>query len=196
MGIVLELLTGGWNLIKMGFTALGNFLKSLNAQGVCGLLVSLALAFLAFHEWSEARHWHKQSNQYQALYTAEQKTLEETVANYRNAAAQAEASDKANAARVKAQQDQISKEQSDDYETRLAAARAEYQRLRGASTANPGSSASSAVSVVPDAAGGPDGAAGQDELSDRYICTAQSIQLDALIKWNAKQASVDVNGKQ
>jgi hypothetical protein len=67
----LEILTGGWNLLKMGFSALADFLKSLNPQGVIGLLVALILTILSIHEWSEQRHWHKQSDRYEALYNAE-----------------------------------------------------------------------------------------------------------------------------
>ena len=194
--IALELLTGGWNLIKMGFSAIGKFLGSLNAQGWIGLIVAALLGWTSLHFWGEARHFEKQSARWQTLYTREHTAFGQTVLNYRAAAAQAEAADKANAARVKAQQDQISQEQSDDYEARLAAARAEYQRLRGASTGNPGSGTGADMSSVPAASVGSGEAAGQDglPLDDRYLCTAQSIQLDEVLKWADRQGLIDPNG--
>jgi hypothetical protein len=193
--IALELLTGGWNLVKMGFTALGDFLKSLNAQGVVGLLVALVLSYFLYTQWSEARHWKKQSARYETLYTRDHTAFGRTVLNYRAAAAKAEAADRANSARVKAQQDLNSQEQSDDYEARLAAARAEYQRLRGASSGNLSGPSGAYLSSVSAPSSGSGAASGQDglPLSDKYLCTAQSIQLDEIIKWANAQAAIDPN---
>lgn len=55
-----------------------------------------------------------------------------TVANYRAAAGEARASDQANAQRVAAEQAAINERTSNDYESRLAAARSLVRRLRGA----------------------------------------------------------------
>jgi hypothetical protein len=126
----------------------------------------------------------------------DQRILDQTVDNYRKAAAKATADDAANKVRVEAQQTQISKETSNEYEARIAAARATAQRLRGASATHPGGPAKPPVSGVPIAAGGPDETAGQDGLSgdDALTATEQAIQLDELIKWNKAQHAVDVNG--
>jgi hypothetical protein len=67
----MALLTSGWNFIKMGFSVLGKFLGSLNSQGVAGLIVALVLSAVAVHQWSIARHWHKQSDQNAKLYQRE-----------------------------------------------------------------------------------------------------------------------------
>jgi len=70
--VILEILTGSWNLVKMGGSAIGGFLSKLNAQGVAGLAVALVLAGLCIHEWGEQRHWHKQSDRYEKLYNADE----------------------------------------------------------------------------------------------------------------------------
>jgi len=75
MPIVLEILTGSWNLTKMGFSFIGKFLASLNAQGVVGLMVAILLSLVSFHEWSDARHWHKQSNQFEKLYRIDENSF-------------------------------------------------------------------------------------------------------------------------
>jgi len=51
------------------------------------------------------------------------------------------------------------------------------------------------VSAAP---GGPDEAAGQDQLpqSDGLTATEQAIQLDELIKWVKAQAAVDPNASR
>ena len=193
--IALELLTGGWNLIKMGCSALGKFLGSLNAQGVVGLIVALILTYCSFHEWGEARHWKKQSDRYEALYNQEHKAFGQTVLNYRAAAAKAKADDEAKNARTVAQQSAVNDERDQSYETRLAAAHAEYERLSHASAGTLGGGSVPPVSGLPSAVVGPSEASGQDGLPDRLLCTNQSIQLDELIKWVNAQHAIDPNGK-
>jgi hypothetical protein len=171
-------------------------LRLLGWKGIAGLGVALALGIMLVVQKGETRHWKKQSAGFEQLYHDDQTAFATTVANYRAAAAQARASDQANAARAAAEQAQISREKSDAYETRLAAARAEYQRLRGASAAHPGNSAGAPVSRLPAPAREPARPAGQDglPLDDRFLCTAQSIQLDELIKWTRAEHAVDPNG--
>jgi uncharacterized small protein (DUF1192 family) len=193
MTIALELLTGGWNIIKMGFSALGRFLGSLNAQGVCGLIVSLILAYVSFHQWMEARHWHKQSDRYEALYTQEKAAFDRTVAAYKDAAQKQKADDDAKNQRTVLQQTAVSQEKSDELEARLAAARAEYERLRAAYQSHSGGPASAAVPGLPAPSGGPDEAADKDRLSDALTCTSQSIQLEELQKWVLGQHAIDPN---
>jgi len=177
------------------------FLRLLNVQGIAGLAVGLALALLLVIQKGETRHWKKESDHFEQLHSQEQAALAGTVANYRAAAAQAQASDKANAERVAADQRIINERTSNDYEARLAAARSLAQRLRGQSAgaaADPRSGAGAPVPGLPAAAGGPLEAAGQDRLpdSDRELATDQAIQLDELIKWVRAQAALDPNKKK
>jgi hypothetical protein len=158
-----------------------------------GKLIALlgAIGLLCWQS-SQIHKWHTQNDKCVAARQADQAAFAQTVANYRAAAAQAEAEDKANAARVKAQQDQISKEQSDEYQKRIADARARADRLRreGSSPANPGSPAKPGVSgLSAPAPGTPEGP--PDGLP--LLCTEQGIQLDELIKWVERQAAVDPN---
>lgn len=124
---------------------------------------------------------------------------------YRNAQATAAARDAQRIARVKAEQKEISDEEVADYERRLADARAAAERLRRELAARAGASGAAGGVVLPGAgaaAGGAaapaagdrlPGAAGEaagDEIGWRLIATEQAIQLDALIRWNRRQAAV------
>ena len=172
-------------------------LRLLNPQGMVGLALSAALAILLVLQKSETRHWRKQSGQFEQLYKNEQSALAGTVANYRAAAAAARAADLEHARRVEADQRAISERTLDDYEARLAAARARADRLRvqaPAAAAHSGSRGGAAMSDLSAAAGAPDPAPAQDRLphSDALIATEQAIQLDALIKWVKAQGAVTV----
>ena len=117
------------------------------------------------------------------------------IARYRAAAAEARAADAAHKLQVETAQDQITKEISDDYETRLAALRARFERLRAANAAAPGhqSGAGGApVPALPAAPGGADAAPGQDRLpdSDRLICSVNSLQLLDLQQWIRREIAV------
>jgi hypothetical protein len=171
-------------------------LRLLNVQGIAGLAVSLALGILLVVQKSETRHWKKSSAQFERLYGEQQSAMATTVANYRAAAEQARAADQANANRVAAEQRSINERTSNDFEARLAAARALAQRLRGeadSAAANPGARGSTPVPGLPGASGGPAQAAGEDRLSqsDALTATEQAILLDELIKWVKAQAQVD-----
>jgi hypothetical protein len=172
-------------------------LRLINIQGLAGIAVSLALGILLVIQAGETRHWKKQSGQFEQLYAGEQAALAGTVANYRAAAAQAEAADKTNAERIATEQGAISQRISNDYETRLAAARALAQRLRpqDAAAADPGGRIAAAVPGLPVAAGRPAQSAGEDGLSqsDALTATEQAIQLDELIAWVKAQAEVKPN---
>lgn len=188
-----EIFLGFWNLTKMGFSAVGKFLSSLDAQGWIGLIVCIPLAYVALSQWGDARHWHKQSDRNELLYKREHLAFGLTVIAYRTAAAHQKAVDDAKNTRTVAEQQAINMEKSDEYEARLAAARAEYERLSRASASHPGNSTGTAMPSLPTTSVEPSDAAGQDRLSDALTCTAQSIQLDELIKWNLKQHQVDPN---
>lgn len=146
-----------------------------------------AMAIICWQS-SQVHRWHKQ-------YLSEHSAHLATIANYRAAAEQAAADDAANAARVKAEQDKISKEQADEYQKRIAAARAAAERLRARSQADSGSAAKPPVPSLPASPIRVTEGAGQDRFSiaDRLIATEQAIQLDELITWVKRQADVDVN---
>src|SRR5205085_4152068 len=105
------------------------------------------------------------------------------------------ASDAANASRVAAEQRAITERTTDEYEARLAAARAAAQRLQHLAEAPAGSGARGAASVpsLPHGTGSTAKAAGQDRLPDTDALTAteQAIQLDEPIKWVRRQGKVD-----
>ena len=175
-----------------------SFLRLLNIQGIAGLAVGIALALLLIIQKGETSHWKKESGHFEQLYDQQRTALATTVANYRSAAEQARAADQANAERVAAEQRSINERTSNDYETRLAAARSLAQRLRGESasaSADSGASGGAAVPGLSTSAGGPAQGATQDGLpqSDRLTATEQAIQLDELIKWVRGQSSVDPN---
>jgi hypothetical protein len=175
-----------------------SLLRLLNVQGIAGLVASAGLALLLLLAKGDARHWKKQSAQYEQLYRAEQAALAGTVANVRAAADAARAADAANATRVAAEQNAINERTADDYEARIAAARVIADRLRhdAHGAANSGSSAKPPVPGLSAAAGGAAQATGQDRLPepDALTATEQAIQLDELINWVRAQAKVDTSG--
>lgn len=171
--------------------------RFLNPQGIAGIAVAAALAVLLLLAKSDARHWHKQATQYEQLYRGEQAAFATTVANYRAAADAARQADRANAQRVAAQQSVITERIANDFQVRLADARARAAELRQNPRANADSRTvgSPPVPGLSDPAGGIANAAREDRLprSDQLIATEQAIQLDELIKWVRAQAQVDNN---
>lgn len=179
-------------------------IKLLNLQGWIGLAVAAVLGVLLLAQSIDARHWKKQSGQFEQLYHGEQTAHAVTVANYRTAADAARAADQANLGRVLGEQRLINERTSDDYEKRLADARARSAANLGRlsaelakAAADPGGRGKPPVPGLPAPAAGAAQAAGQDRLprSDRLIATEQALQLDELIKWIERQHAVDVNGK-
>ncbi len=174
-------------------------LRLLNPQGIVGLAISAALALLLVIQKVETGHWRKQAAQFDRLYRAEQSAFAATVANVRAAAEAARADDLANAQRVRAAQADINERTADDYQSRLADARARADRLRlrpQAATADPGGRAGPPVPGLPVAPGRAAQAAGEDRLppGDALTATEQAIQLDELIRWVRGQAAVDTDG--
>ena len=172
-------------------------LRLLNWQGIAGIAVTAVLLVMLTVQKLEAVHWKKQSESFEHLYQQEQAAFATTVTNARAAADQARAADQANAARVSAEQHSITERTMNDFEARLAAARADAQRLRVDSQADSGARGSASVPRVPAASGRAAEAAREDRLpqEDRLTATEQAIQLDELIKWVRKQAAVDNNPK-
>ncbi len=143
-------------------------------------------------------HWRNTACANEQLYLQEEAAHAATVANYRAAAEQARLADAANIARAKAEQAAINERTRNDFESRIASARASAERLReqaasAATDSVPGRAAP--MPGLPAAAGGAADAAGQDRLpqSDRLTATEQAIQLDELIKWVKAQAGVHAN---
>ena len=172
-------------------------LRLLNPQGIAGLAAATILALLLIAAKIDARHFRKQSAQFEQLYRAETAAHAQTVANYRLAAERARAADRANAERVRAAQASINERTSNDLQARLADARARAERLRRQAQAGGNPGIGGGASVPANAAPAPRAgqAAGQDRLpdSDRLIATEQAIQLDELIKWVRAQAIVEPN---
>jgi len=169
-------------------------LRLLNAQGIAGLAAALVLAVLLLVQKGETRHWKTQAGQFEQRYAGERSALAVTVANYRSAADSARAADRAAADRVEAAQRAISQRTSNEFHARLAAARADADRLRSQASgaaADPGGRRNTPVPGIPAAAGGIAQGAGEDRFpqSDRLTATEQAIQLDELIKWVKAQAA-------
>jgi hypothetical protein len=173
-------------------------LKLLNWQGIAGIALSLALGVMLLIQKGETHHWKKASTGFEQLYHQEQAAFATTVANYRSAADQARAADQANVSRVAAEQRAINERTSDEYQSRVAAARADVaKRLRSQSeaAASPGAGGNASMPGLSLAPGGTAEAAGKDQLpgSDALAATEQAIQLDELIKWVKAQAEVQPN---
>ena len=161
---------------------------------VIGLGCLLLLALLV----QDRNRWKAKTAHYAQLLAGERAAFSATVANYRAAADQARRADAANAARVKTEQAAINQRSKHDYQSRIAAARAAGQRLRGqqSAAADPGGRPAAPVPGLPAAAGGAAQGAGDHRLSDqeRLTATEQAIQLDALIDWVIAQSRVRTGG--
>ena len=178
-----------------------SLLRLINAQGIAGIAVSLALSLLLAMQMAQTRHWKSQSGRFELLYSEEKAALADTIADYRAAADTARAADAANLERVAAEQRSISERTSNDYEARLAAARTLAQRLRNQdarTTADPGAGRTASMPSLPAPPDRAAEAAHEDGLpdSERLVATEQAIQLDELIKWIRKQAALDPNEPQ
>jgi len=169
--------------------------RLLNIQGIAGITASVALLALLLVQKVETRHWRKQSGQFEQLYRGEQAASAQTVASYRAAAEAARAADAAAAQHIRAEQNAINERIANDYDTRLAAARARAEQLRIAAGAAATGCGASPVPALPAPACGTAQAAGQDRLpaTDALTATEQALQLDELIRWVRAQAGVDPN---
>ena len=175
-----------------------SLLRFLNIQGFAGLAAALALGVVLLVQKGETRHWRKQSGQFEQLYRAEQTAFARTVAYYRAAAETARAADRAAAERVRAEQRAVNERTAHDYQIRLAAARDRARRLQRPAAAAAANSCPRRAASVPGLSAAPCGAAeaaGGDGLppAAARVATEQAIQLDALIGWVRRQASIDPN---
>lgn len=161
---------------------------------VLAVVCALALALLV----AERNRWKATASLRHQQLLAEKAAHGATVANYRAAAERARAADLANAAQVKAQQEAINERTVDDYEARIAAARARsrgLQRQANSAAAGAGTGGATHLPRLPAAAGRAAEAAGENGLrgADALIATEQAIQLDELIKWVRRQHQVPVD---
>jgi hypothetical protein len=94
------------------------------------------------------------------------------------------------ARRVERHQDQVTQEVSNDYQTRLAALRADHdRRLRAPSPrAHPGGAGRADLPRLPGTAGRADAAA---PPADDFACRANSLQLEYLQRWVREQQGVE-----
>lgn len=170
-------------------------LRVLNWQGIAGIGAALALAVMLALQARETGRWKRESAAFEQRYRDEQTALGNAIAHVRAAADAARAADEANSARVLAEQRAITERTVNDFEERLAAARARAERLRidAAATSHQSPGRDASVPAVPKSAPSAAEAAGQDGFpgADRLIATEQAIQLDELIKWVRAQAEVD-----
>ena len=153
-------------------------LRLLNIQVLAGIAVSLVLGVMLLIQKGETHHWKKASAGFEQLYRQEQSAFATTVANYRSAGDQARAADLANLQRVAAEQRTINERTANDYEARLAAARAAAQRLRlqSEAAADLGAGRGASMPALSAAAGRAPPAPGQDGLppSDALTATVTS----------------------
>ena len=160
-------------------------LKLVAAIG-CVLLLALLV--------HDRNRWKAKTEDYAELLAGERAAHAATVANVRAAAEQARTADATNAARVKAEQAAINERTTNEFEDRIAAARAAAGRVRTDNQAAvaAGTGRTAPMPGLSTAAGRPAQAAGEGGLSrpDKLTATEQAIQLDELIKWVRAQAAV------
>lgn len=60
------------NAFTSAWAGIKSFFGSLNSQGWMGLIGCVLLSWLSLHHWGEARHWKKQSAQFEKLYNADE----------------------------------------------------------------------------------------------------------------------------
>ena len=175
-----------------------SLLRLIGPQGIAGIVVAACLALLLIVQKVETRHWRKQSLRFEELARKSEAERARIVADFAAAAEAARAADRANAARVSAEQSAINRSSNHDFEARIARARADSLRLRQdpAAAADRGHAEAPPVPGLPAPARRADEAARQDRLPDpaRLIATEQAIQLDELIRWVRAQAAVDPSG--
>ncbi len=162
---------------------------------LAGALAAAALLWLVHSR----DHWRDETRSNARLFHAEQAAHAATVANYRAAAERARREDAENLARVKADQAEINERTTDEFQSRIASARADARRLReqaSAAAADRSGRGAAAVPAISASSGGTAQGAGEDGLSiaDRQLATEQAIQLDELIKWVRAQAQVGTGG--
>ncbi|MCL6683523.1 hypothetical protein [Sphingomonas alba] len=157
---------------------------------IVGIGCVLLLALLVH----DRNRWKAKTENYAEMLAGERAAHAATVANVRAAAEQARALDAANAARVKAEQAAINERTENEFEDRIAAARAAAGGLRALSPAasdsrNGGTAPVPGLSIAAKRVA-QDTEEGGLPQPDQLTATEQAIQLDELIKWVRAQAAV------
>ena len=132
-------------------------------------------------------------DKWQAQAAAEKRAHEQTEANIRAASAEAQRQAQANVERVKAEQAAITERTVDDYQARLAAVDARYERVRAqlAARTDLSSSDTAPVSIASDATCRAYAGTDCDGLLAKLrIAERQAWNLVALREWTADQALV------
>jgi hypothetical protein len=152
-------------------------------------LIIGALALLNVILWMRGNHIAKQRDH----AVAGLKIALDGIENVRKASHEAERLQTANLTRVTKQQDAISERVSNDFETRIANARALADKLRR-DHANRSAPGNAAMPATGESTGQPVEAPDENGLSDRLLATEQAIQLDELITWVEAQQNIDTGG--
>lgn len=181
-------LAGALGAVRKAFSALLGLVTRYPLH--CAIVAPCCLSLWFWHGKREAI---ERGDALVQVAASEIRAHRQTKANYRVAQEQAAALESARLARVKADQEKINADVSEDYRQRLADLRARYDRLRAQSgTGIAGTTRSVAVPSLSTAASGTDEAP-TDGLSWQLKASEQAIQLDALIDWVQRQATVQVN---
>ncbi|EPR14184.1 hypothetical protein M527_29155 [Sphingobium indicum IP26] len=154
------------------------------------LLAANSVLFLVLNSRTADR------DQWRDRATAEERAHKQTVANYRAASAEAQRQAQANVARVKADQAAITERTVHDYQARLAAVDARYERVRAALAARTDlrSPDPAPVSITSDATCRAYGGTSCDGLLAKLrIAERQAWNLINLREWVAQQAAVKAN---
>lgn len=155
----------------------------------CAVVASLCLAAWFWHGKNEAVD---RGNAFKQVAVDEIQAHKATKTAYVNAQKQAAALETARLNRVKAIQESINDTSKESYSRRIADADERYRVRAQVRTSADGKAGSVAVPGVSPAAGGTAQAPG-DELSWQLTAEKQAIQLDELISWVQRQATVQTN---
>lgn len=165
------------------------------AIGVAAVILGLTLGVFVLMSRLDLRTIER--DQARGLVREEQQAHAQTVANYRAGSAAAQDAAERNVARVSAEQAAITKGTVDDYEARLAAVAARYERVRAqlAARSDLRSTDLAPVSIASEAACRAYGGGDCDALLAKLaIAERQAENLVALRAWVRGQASVIVEG--
>ncbi|MBU1253206.1 MAG: hypothetical protein KKE69_02260 [Alphaproteobacteria bacterium] len=190
--------------------------------GFSGLVIAAALAFGTVQTarleglmiWPlSIEGWIAKADRFETERDDERSAHRKTKNDYRAAQLAAAEMEAERLKRVAQQQEDITDAIETDYRTRLADARARAERLREELRSREGAAGAGgdlAMSRVPGAAGGSDAStrdhrlpAGSgfdrdpaEQLERDLVATQQALQLDALIDWVERQATVDPNASR
>ena len=193
LSLIFSGLLGGLRRIA---SAVGALLSKLNAQGVIGLVAGLLLAFAWFHSASAARHWRKDSAQWEKKFRAEKIEFAKLVASYRDAQVKAKALNDAQIAAITAKRQHIDERTTHALSDNLAALRglSAGGKLRPGGATDQGAAHSTAPGTIGQGATGTAGPPGLCLSSSKLLLAAENEERhDRLIDWAEGQGAVDPN---